>query len=227
MANYLVKQCSTGIDYVITAGTLSNGDVIVFYLGEEFACGTVISVTGAAYDYVYATTSTNCCECQSGLTDSLFLGFTTCEGDLSLDIDGGNFCNDYGLPFTGQVYTLDYGGSYLCATYTGLTFSGNSGYTYNNGPFTSCSQCTTPSPTPTPTTEPGKGATINPLYYYGDLSSANAPLSAGTPTEICLEKCDQSVVSVDPPHPVWTNLGGKAVVQLNMVSLGGPFGLNG
>jgi hypothetical protein len=69
-------------------------------------------------------------------------------------------------------------------------------------------------------------ATINPVYYYGTVSGALAPLSAGTPTEICQELCDQSVVSVAPPHPVWTNLGGKAVVELNMVALGGPFGLN-
>lgn len=69
-------------------------------------------------------------------------------------------------------------------------------------------------------------ATINPLYYYGDLAGANAPLSAGTITDICVELCDQTVVSVAPPHPVWTNLGGKAVVELNMVTLGGAFGLN-
>lgn len=233
MPNYLVKQCATGIDYVITAGTLSNGDVIAFYLGEEFSCGTVLGVTGVTHDYVYASTSTNCCACQSGITDSLYLGFVTCDGELSLNINGSNFCNDYGLPFSGEVYTIDYGASYFCATFTGLTFSGESGYTYNNGPFLNCTGCTTPSPTPTPTptpitppSPPDKGATIIPLYYYGDTESANAPLSAGTVTDICIELCDQSVVSVAPPHPVWTNLGGKAVVELNMVSLGGPFGLN-
>lgn len=70
-------------------------------------------------------------------------------------------------------------------------------------------------------------ATINPVYYYGTVGGALAPLSAGTPTEICLEQCNQTVVSVAPPHPVWTNLGGKAVVMLDAVVLGGPFGLNG
>jgi hypothetical protein len=70
-------------------------------------------------------------------------------------------------------------------------------------------------------------ADINPIYYYGDIAGANAPLSAGTTNEVCIALCDQSVVTVAPPHPVWTNLGGKAVVELNMVALGGTFGLNG
>jgi hypothetical protein len=70
-------------------------------------------------------------------------------------------------------------------------------------------------------------ADINPVYYYGDIEGAFAPLSAGTPNEICLEQCDQSVVSVAPPHPVWNTLGGKTVVLLDAVALGGPFGLNG
>lgn len=70
-------------------------------------------------------------------------------------------------------------------------------------------------------------ADINPIYYYGDIAGANAPLSAGTPNEICQELCGEVVQSIAPPHPVWTNLGGKAVVMLDAVVLGGPFGLNG
>jgi hypothetical protein len=69
-------------------------------------------------------------------------------------------------------------------------------------------------------------ATINPVYYYGTVGGALAPLSAGTPTDVCISLCDRSVVTVAPPHPVWTNLGGKAVVELNMTALGGAFGLN-
>jgi len=34
------------------------------------------------------------------------------------------------------------------------------------------------------------------------------------------------VVSVTPPHPVWSDLTGGTVTQLNMVVLGGPDGLN-
>lgn len=50
--------------------------------------------------------------------------------------------------------------------------------------------------------------------------------SANTEVNICVELCDQSVVSVTPPHPVYSDLTGGTVVQLNMVTLGGPNGLN-
>ena len=54
-----------------------------------------------------------------------------------------------------------------------------------------------------------------------------ANVSANTEVTICVELCDQSVVSVTPPHPVWSDLTGGTVTQLNMVVLGGPNGLNG
>jgi len=69
-------------------------------------------------------------------------------------------------------------------------------------------------------------ADINPVYYYGDIEGAFAPLSAGTPVEICQELCNQVVATIDPPHPVWNTLGGKTVVLFDAVVLGGPFGLN-
>jgi hypothetical protein len=53
-----------------------------------------------------------------------------------------------------------------------------------------------------------------------------ANVSANTEVTICVELCDQSVVSVKPPHPVWSDLTGGTVTQLNMVVLGGPNGLN-
>lgn len=70
-------------------------------------------------------------------------------------------------------------------------------------------------------------ANINPVYYYGDISGAFAPLSAGTVSDVCQELCDQNVTTIAPPHPVWSTLGGKTVVLLDAVVLGGPFGLNG
>lgn len=50
--------------------------------------------------------------------------------------------------------------------------------------------------------------------------------SANTEVTICLVLCDQSVESVTPPHPVWSDLTGGTVTQLNMVVIGGPDGLN-
>lgn len=54
----------------------------------------------------------------------------------------------------------------------------------------------------------------------------DTPRSANTESLICVTLCDQSVVSVNPPHPIWTDGYGTQVTQLNMVTLGGPNGLN-
>ena len=57
-----------------------------------------------------------------------------------------------------------------------------------------------------------------------------AQTSANTEVTICEQLCDGSggtnVVTVTPPHPIYSDLTGGTVVQLNMVALGGPFGLN-
>ena len=54
---------------------------------------------------------------------------------------------------------------------------------------------------------------------------------AGTEYTECVICCDcgstgSTVTQVSPPHPIWTDGYGTQVTQLNMVSLGGMFGLN-
>ena len=56
-----------------------------------------------------------------------------------------------------------------------------------------------------------------------------ANTSANTESIICLTICSggtTTVVSVSPPHPVWSDLTGGTVTQLNAITLGGPNGLN-
>lgn len=54
-----------------------------------------------------------------------------------------------------------------------------------------------------------------------------AELSANTETFICVPDCEfTGSTAVAPPHPVWTNGSGDSVIQMNMVVLGGPNGLN-
>jgi hypothetical protein len=55
--------------------------------------------------------------------------------------------------------------------------------------------------------------------------------TSNTIQEICEQVCDPisggtTVVSVNPPHPVWTGLYGEEITQGNAVTLGGPNGLN-
>ena len=56
-------------------------------------------------------------------------------------------------------------------------------------------------------------------------------LSAGTFSYVFCEKCQDgnggvTLIEIPTPHPTYTNLNGKAVVQLQMVELGGINGLN-
>lgn len=71
---------------------------------------------------------------------------------------------------------------------------------------------------------------ITPILFFDNVEDALAPLSAGTATKVCLAYYDcegnMTNVSIEPPHPTYTNEFGKAVVQLNAVELGGINGLN-
>jgi hypothetical protein len=54
------------------------------------------------------------------------------------------------------------------------------------------------------------------------------PTSAGTENNLCQEVCTSggtTVVTINPPHPIWTNLYGANVTELSMVTIGGN-GLN-
>jgi hypothetical protein len=71
-------------------------------------------------------------------------------------------------------------------------------------------------------------STIQPNLNFQNVEDALAPLSAGTETKICITyDCDQSIRKlINVPHPTYLNELGKAVVQMNMVELGGINGLN-
>lgn len=70
----------------------------------------------------------------------------------------------------------------------------------------------------------------SPEFFFPTVEEALAPLTANTPVTICQVCTDENGVTtatpVTPPYPVWTNGRGKAVIQANMVTLGGPDGLN-
>jgi hypothetical protein len=55
------------------------------------------------------------------------------------------------------------------------------------------------------------------------------PRSANTEINFCQEICTESgttVVTIIPPHPIWTDGYGTQVTELNMITLGGENGLN-
>lgn len=70
-----------------------------------------------------------------------------------------------------------------------------------------------------------------PSFFYNNVEEGEAPLTAGTyDYKVCTTCIDDNgnIIQVlkDTPHPVWTNGMGKAVIQSEMVTLGGIDGLN-
>ena len=204
MANYIIKQCLTNDEYVVSATTLTTGSTIEFGIGESLYCGTVEEVTEdpitSGYYYNFEEYS-DCCECLSGLTESLNFSFIRCGTSEEINIEANNFCTEYGVPTTGITYEIQFGSETpFCATFEGLSESGETDYHYSSGPFSLCENC-----------------------------GEEPPRSANTAYDICEVCFDGTVVTVynlTPPHPVYTDGYGTPVTQLNMVTLGGPNGLN-
>jgi hypothetical protein len=149
MANYIINECLTNDEYIVSAVTLTLGDTIGFFIGEDRLCGTVGEVTSnpitplSLYDSVY----TDCCECLSGITESVNFKFIVCDTLEEINIEATNFCNEYGVPTTGLTYEIQFD-SYVpfCATFSGLNESGETNYHYSSGPFLDCELCQGPLP---------------------------------------------------------------------------------
>lgn len=205
MANYIINECLTNDEYIVSAVTLTLGDTIGFYIGEGSYCGTVGDVTNSPITplSLYDSAYTDCCECLSGITDSLNFKFIRCGTLEEIDIDATNFCSEYGAPTTGITYEIQFGSeTSFCATFEGLSPTGETNYSYVSGPFSNCENC-----------------------------GEEPPRSAGTEYEICEICCDcgstGSTINILPsPHPVYTDGYNTPVTQLNMVVIGGPNGLN-
>ena len=179
------------------------GATVEFDISEARFCGTVGAVTESTetLNISFVQLHDDCCACLSGLTESLNFQFIACNTLLEINIEAFNFCREHGLPITGMTYELQLA-SYVpfCATFEGLSESGETNYHYSSGPFSLCENC-----------------------------GEEPPRSANTAYDICEVCFDGTVVTVynlTPPHPVYTDGYGTPVTQLNMVVLGGPNGLN-
>jgi hypothetical protein len=203
MANYIINQCLTNNQYVISADTLTPGITIEFGIGEDLFCGTVVEETmdpiTPGYYYNFELYS-DCCECLvNDGRESLNFSFIRCGTDEEINIEATNFCTEFGLPTIGITYEIQYDSEKpFCATFEGLSLTGVTDYSFSSGPFLLCEDC-----------------------------GEEPPRSANTETFICVPDCEfTESTPVSPPHPVWTDGYGTAVTQLNMVVLGGPNGLN-
>jgi hypothetical protein len=123
--------------------------------------------------------------------------------------------------------------------------------TPTNTPTNTQTPTNTPTNTQTPTTTPTQTPTNTPTLTQTPTNTptvtqtpTNTPTQTMTPTPsftpffrfavgegyeecvVCYELTGNTVTSVEPPHAVWTNNQGFAVVQMNSVQLGGMNGLN-
>lgn len=151
MANYIINECLTNDEFIVSADTLTVGVVYKFGFGEsEIICGTVEAVTDEpetpSYYYDFAE-YTDCCECLEGDgRESLNFKFIRCDTSEEINIEATDFCSEFGLPTTGLTYEIQFGSeTSFCATFDGLSESGTTNYSYVSGPFSLCEDCEEPS----------------------------------------------------------------------------------
>ena len=198
MPNYIVNECLTNDEYIFTGVSHTVGQTIRFVFNEQSYCGTVGEVTSSPPSADFGQLYDDCCACLSGITESLNFKFIRCDTSEEINIESFDFCGQYGTPTTGITYEIQNGSETpFCATFSGLSSTGVTNYLFVSGPFSDCENCENP-----------------------------PPLSAGTETIMCVIDCSGNTITVVPPHPTYLNEYGKAVVQLNMVELGGMNGLN-
>lgn len=206
MPNYNITECLTNTQYVISASTLTLGETIGFFIGEDTLCGVVGYTTSESptpLSFYNNDTFSDCCDCLSAITDTLNFRFIVCDTLEEINIEATNFCTSYGLPLTGRTYEIQNGSETpFCATFTELSPTGQTNYFYVGGPFNNCVSCQTDSET----------------------------ISAGTYDYTVCVICDdggiETAVTVEVPHPSYTNGYGQTVIQTQMVTLGGFNGLN-
>ena len=200
MPNYIINECITNDVYILSAATLTSGATVEFGISETPFCGTVGAVTLSAetLNIYFLQLYDDCCACLEGDgRESLNFHFIRCGTEEQINIEATNFCTEYGVPTTGITYEIQFGSETpFCATFDGLTNSGETNYHYSSGPFSNCEDCVSP-----------------------------PPISANTESTICQEVCDNSVITITPLHPTYINSAGREVVQMNAVLIGGN-GLN-
>jgi len=206
MPNYIINECITNDVYILSAATLTSGATVEFGISETPFCGTVGAVTLSAetLNIYFLQLYDDCCACLEGDgRESLNFKFIRCGTLEEIDIEGTNFCTSYGLPLTGRTYEIQYGSETpFCATFTELSPTGQTNYFYVGGPFNDCKTCQTETPTISAGT-----------YDY-------------TVCVICDDGSTETAVTVEVPHPSYTNGYGQTVIQTQMVTLGGFNGLN-
>jgi hypothetical protein len=147
MANYIINECLTNDEYIVSGTpTFSPGQTIRFVFNEQSYCGTVGEETDSPISADFGQLYDDCCACLSGITESVNFKFIRCDTSEEINIESFDFCNEYGVPTTGITYEIQSGSETpFCATFSGLSSTGVTNYHFSSGPFSLCEDCENPS----------------------------------------------------------------------------------
>jgi hypothetical protein len=211
MGIFNVQVCGTSLEPLVVE--IPGGEIGQTWLidlpGESTYCAQIISVSleSPSGFLPIAGPYETCYECLSSVGGPVFK-FVICGDIQPIYISP----QDLGyLPAIGDVLYMTYSFNGVetinksCVSFVEVDYSNNPPLDtlYSLAPFVNCEVC----------------------------EFLTTPRSGGTEYIECVICCDcgasgSTVTQVSPPHPVWTDGYGVPVTQLNMVTLGGMFGLN-
>jgi hypothetical protein len=198
LPNVVLRNCITGEEVIAPRKNAAIGD-IVSATGDTTDCYEVISYTSSSSRDGISNNYGDCLECFKDEFTGVI--FQTCSDDNTrVTLTAATSTLTF-LPDPSSVYYMTFSGvsaQYVgCFEFISFTNATNQYQITNVGiEYTSCYNC----------------------------SVVNIPSSAGTIYYSCVI-CDTTATTVNPPHPVYSNMYGQDVVQLNAVQLGGTYGL--
>jgi hypothetical protein len=198
LPNVVLRNCITGEEVIAPRKNAAIGD-IVSATGDTTDCYEVISYTSSSSRDGISNDYVDCLECFKDEFTGVI--FQTCSDDNTrVTLTAATSTLTF-LPDPSSVYYMTFSGvsaQYVgCFEFISFTNATNQYQITNVGiEYTSCYNC----------------------------SVVNIPSSAGTIYYSCVI-CDTTATTVNPPHPVYSNMYGQDVVQLNAVQLGGTYGL--
>jgi len=198
LPNVVLRNCITGEEVIAPRKNAAIGD-IVSATGDTTDCYEVISYTSSSSRDGISNGYEDCLECFKDEFTGVI--FQTCSDDNTRVTLTASTSTLTFLPDSSSVYYMTFSGvsaQYVgCFEFISFTNATNQYQITNVGiEYTSCYNC----------------------------SVVNIPSSAGTIYYSCVI-CDTTATTVNPPHPVYSNMYGQDVVQLNAVQLGGTYGL--
>jgi len=198
LPNVVLTNCITGEEVIAPRKNAAIGD-IVSATGDTTDCYEVTSYTSSSPRDGISNDYDDCLSCyQAEFTGVVF---SSCTDDNDSVVLTASTSTLTFVPNPNSTYYMTFSGSSLqydgCFSFVRFTNASNQ-YRITNAsdPYTSCYNCRVP----------------------------NIPTSAGTTYYVCVI-CNGTATTVNPPHPVYSNLYGQDVVQLNAVQLGGTYGL--